>query len=96
MERPSETRRVLLKRNKFVQLVHLVGFTIGIYHNARTYERQIHCEDYYHTTCLLTFKRQTEYYASHEMYILFIQKGKHYPAMDIQIECAPAAQKPGM
>jgi hypothetical protein len=27
----------------------------------------------------------------HEMYILFIQKGKHYPASDIQIESAPAA-----
>jgi len=29
----------------------------------------------------------------HEMYFLFIQKGKHYPAMDIQIESAPAASE---
>jgi hypothetical protein len=29
MEGPSETRRVLLKINTFVKLVHLVGPTIG-------------------------------------------------------------------
>jgi len=28
----------------------------------------------------------------HEMYILFVQKAKHYPAMDIQIESAPASE----
>jgi len=28
----------------------------------------------------------------HEMHILFIQKGKHYPAMDFQIESAPASE----
>jgi hypothetical protein len=27
------------------------------------------------------------------MYVLFIQKGKHYPAMDIQIESAPSASE---
>jgi len=32
---------VLLKINKYVKQVHLVGFTIGIYYDARTYERQI-------------------------------------------------------
>ena len=28
------------KINKFEKLVHLLGFTIGIYYDARTYERQ--------------------------------------------------------
>ena len=27
-------------KNKFEKLVHLVGFTIGIYHSARSPERQ--------------------------------------------------------
>jgi hypothetical protein len=28
-------------KNKFEKLVHLVGFIIGIYHDARSHERQI-------------------------------------------------------
>jgi lysyl-tRNA synthetase class I len=32
------------KVNKFEKMVHVVGFTIGIYYNARTYERQIYKE----------------------------------------------------
>jgi len=38
--KPSETCRVLLQ-NKFEKQVHLVGFTIEIYHDARPYKRQI-------------------------------------------------------
>ena len=34
----SETRRVLFQ-NKFEKLVHLVGFSIRIYHDARSSER---------------------------------------------------------
>jgi len=36
----SETCTVLFQ-NKFEKLVHLAGFNIGIYHNARSPERQI-------------------------------------------------------
>jgi len=36
----SETCRVLLQ-NKFEKLVDLVGFTIRIYHDARSSEREI-------------------------------------------------------
>jgi len=45
-ERQSETCRVL-QQNKFEKLVHLVSFTIEIYHDARPYKRQtknIHSE----------------------------------------------------
>jgi hypothetical protein len=56
-----------------------------------TYECQIHCEEI--ITIQLAFQPLTDKQniMPHEMYIMFIQKGKHYPAMDIQIECAPAA-----
>jgi len=40
-ERPSETCRVSFQ-NKFDALVHLVGFTIEIYHDARPYECHIY------------------------------------------------------
>ena len=40
-EELSETGRVLFQ-NKFEILVHLVGFIIRIYHDARSPERQIH------------------------------------------------------
>ena len=40
-DRP-ETCRVLLKINKFVKQVHLVGLTIGIYYIAQTHESQIY------------------------------------------------------
>ena len=36
----SETCRVLLKINIFMKMVHLAGFTIVIYYDVRTYERQ--------------------------------------------------------
>ena len=36
----SETCRVLFQ-NKFEKLVHLVGFIIRIYHDARSAEREI-------------------------------------------------------
>ena len=29
-------------KNKFEKLVHLVGFILGIYHDARSHERQFH------------------------------------------------------
>ena len=35
-----EVPTVLLKINKFVKPVHLFGFTVGIYYDARTYKRQ--------------------------------------------------------
>jgi hypothetical protein len=44
MERPSKTYRVSFqkkKKNKFEKLVHLVGFTIEIYYDARPCERQM-------------------------------------------------------
>ena len=34
------------KKNKFEKLVHLVGFIIGIYHDARSHERQMRKSDY--------------------------------------------------
>jgi len=37
----SETCRVLIPKNKFENLVHLVGFIIRIYHEARSPERQV-------------------------------------------------------
>ena len=41
-ERPSETCRVLLQNKiKYKKLVHLVGLAIEIYHDARSYERQM-------------------------------------------------------
>jgi len=40
-EKLSETCRVLFQ-NKFEKLVHLVGFIMGIYHEARSSERQIY------------------------------------------------------
>jgi hypothetical protein len=36
-----KTCRVVFKTNKFVKQVHPAGFTIGIYYDARTHERQI-------------------------------------------------------
>jgi len=39
-ERPSETCRFIPEENKFEISVHLVGFTIEIYYDARPYERQ--------------------------------------------------------
>jgi len=41
-EELSETYRVLFK-NKFERLVHLVGFIVRIYHEARSPERQTLC-----------------------------------------------------
>jgi len=42
METPSETCRMLLQNKlKFEKLVHLVGFTVELYHDARPYKRQI-------------------------------------------------------
>jgi hypothetical protein len=35
------SRELFQKWYKFEKLVHLVGFTIEIYYNARPYERQI-------------------------------------------------------
>ena len=40
MEELSETCRVLSQKNKFEKLVHLVGFIIRIYHDARLPECQ--------------------------------------------------------
>jgi len=37
---PSKTCSVLLQKNKYETLMHLVGFTIEIYYDARPYERQ--------------------------------------------------------
>jgi len=37
-------------KNKFQKLVHLVGFIIGIYHVARSPERQIRCTALHYTT----------------------------------------------
>ena len=37
----SETCRVLLKINKYVEAVNLVGLTIGMYYDARIYKSQI-------------------------------------------------------
>jgi len=39
-ERPCETCTVLFQWNKFETLMHLVGFTIEMYYDARPYERQ--------------------------------------------------------
>jgi len=39
MERPSETSRVIFNETR--KIVHLVGFTVEIYHDARSHERQI-------------------------------------------------------
>jgi hypothetical protein len=39
-ERPSETCRAFHKNKYFEKQVHLVGIIIGIYYDARTYERQ--------------------------------------------------------
>jgi len=36
----SETWRVFYENKQFEKHVHVVGFTIGIYYDARTYERQ--------------------------------------------------------
>jgi len=40
MERPSKTCRVIF--NKHEKIVHLVGFAIEIYHDARSHEHQIY------------------------------------------------------
>jgi len=40
-EKLSETCRVLFQ-NKFEKLVHLVGFMVKIYHDARSHGRQVH------------------------------------------------------
>ena len=40
-------------KNKFEKLVHLVGFIIRIYHDARSHERQIILSV---VSCLLKFK----------------------------------------
>ena len=40
-ERPSKTCRVFYKNKSFQKQVHLVVFTIGIYYDAWTSERQI-------------------------------------------------------
>ena len=37
----SETCRVFIPKNKFEKLVHVVGFIVRIYHDARSPERQI-------------------------------------------------------
>ena len=43
-ERPSETCRVLLQSKiNLKKLVHLIGFTTEIYHDARLYTRQTLC-----------------------------------------------------
>jgi len=50
-ERPPETCRVFYKNKLFVKQVYLVGFTIGIYYDERTYERQSSHKSVY--LCLL-------------------------------------------
>ena len=47
----SETCRVLFQ-NIFEKLVHLVGFSIRIYHDARSPERQIHRINLVYYKCL--------------------------------------------
>jgi len=44
----SETCRVLFQKNKFEKLVHLVGFIIRFFHEARSPERQFCQTDLVH------------------------------------------------
>jgi hypothetical protein len=41
IERERETEREFYSKNKFEKLVHLVGFVIRIYHDARSSECRI-------------------------------------------------------
>ena len=51
-EELSETCRVSFQ-NKFEKLVHLVGFIIGIYHDAQSPERQIQTHEKWYKNLLL-------------------------------------------
>ena len=50
----SKTNIEFYSKNKFENLVHLVGFIIRIYHDARSHERQIDCMTY--TIAVFTVK----------------------------------------
>jgi hypothetical protein len=56
-------------KNRFEKLVHLFGFTIRIYHDARSHERQIHN---YSTLGMLKNSLQFKQFVSQKLDKLYI------------------------